>query len=66
VKRAKRRSDSQGSTRTTKLHPQRRPTPEGKGLLDRPVLGLGQEVQVKVPEELGKDETHLGIGQASG
>jgi hypothetical protein len=49
-----------------KLHPERRPTPKSKGVLDRPVLGLGLELQVKAPEELGKNETHLGIGQASG
>lgn len=44
-----------------KLHPERGPTPEGKGVLDRPEQGLGLEFQIKVPEELGENETHLGI-----
>jgi hypothetical protein len=45
-----------------KLHPQRRPTPEGKGVLNRPVQGFSLKLKVKMPEELGENETHFGIG----
>lgn len=57
-------NSSQSSARIAKLHPQCTPTPESKGVLDRPVLGLRLELQVKVPEEFGENESYLCISQA--
>jgi hypothetical protein len=55
-------NNSQSGARMAKLHPQCRPTPERKRVLNRPVQGLSLELEVKVPEELGENQTHFGIG----
>lgn len=52
------------STGTEELHHQFRTAPERKGLLISPVQRLREQLQVEVPQELSKQETHLGVRKA--
>ena len=52
------------STGPEELHHQFRTAPEREGLLISPVQRLGEQFQVEVPQELSKQETHLGVRKA--
>lgn len=56
--------ESLGSN-SQELHQQWRSAPKRVRLLVRPVQRLGHKVQIEVPYELGEDQTHFRIGQAT-
>lgn len=56
--------ESRASTSTEELHHQLRTAPEREGLLVSPVQRLREQLQVEVPQELSKQETHLGVRKA--
>ena len=56
--------ECRASTSTEKLHHQLRTAPEREGLLVSPVQRLREQLQVEVPQELSKHETHLCVRKA--
>ena len=56
--------ECRASTGTEELHHQFRTVPEREGLLVNPVQRFREQLQVEVPQELSKQETHLCVRKA--
>lgn len=51
------------STCSHKVHHESRPFPERERLLVNPREGFNGEFDVKIPKNLGENESHLGVGK---